>query len=168
MAEIIETTETTTPDNNMYIDTINELKQNTVSKAQYEQLQAENKKLLDSLANGDYNKPAEPEKPKYDMNQLRENFQKTAGCASNIEPWKAAIAYRKAHLAETGRDCFIPNNDCKEYNPTQETIDYYNDLANLVESCIEDSNGSDKLFFSLLCDRTTEDPTLVRAFAGKI
>ena len=36
MAEIIETTETTTtPDNNMYIDTINELKQTTVSKAQY-------------------------------------------------------------------------------------------------------------------------------------
>ena len=35
-----------------YIAAINELKQNTVERSKYEQLRADNKRLLDSLVNG--------------------------------------------------------------------------------------------------------------------
>ena len=35
-----------------YISAINELKQNTVDRSKYEQLRAENKRLIDSIVNG--------------------------------------------------------------------------------------------------------------------
>src|SRR5574344_2918204 len=45
-------TETDSTDNAQYIEAINRLKENSVDKAQYEKLKAENKALLDSVVNG--------------------------------------------------------------------------------------------------------------------
>lgn len=169
MAEIIETTETTTttPDNNMYIDTINELKQTTVSKAQYEQVLAENKKLLDSLANGDYSKPAEPEKPKHDLEALKAKWEKTKGLNSNLIPMKAALEYRDAYLEDNGVDLFAPNACNPAYEQKPEDLESANNAAEVIRSCIEDCGGSDKTFFSLLCDRTQDDPTFLRTIANR-
>ena len=169
MAEIIETTETTTttPDNNMYIDTINELKQTTVSKAQYEQVLAENKKLLDSLANGDYSKPAEPEKPKHDLDKLCKEWQATCGMNGFLEPCRTALAYRDAYLEDNGVDLFAPNACNPAYEQKPEDLESANNAAEVIRSCIEDCGGSDKTFFSLLCDRTQDDPTFLRAIASR-
>ena len=168
MAEIIETNETTTtPDNNMYIDTINELKQTTVSKAQYEQVLAENKKLLDSLANGDYSKPVEPEKPKHDLDKLCKEWQATFGMNGFLEPCRTALAYRDAYLEDKGIDIMVGNAHNSNVEHKAEAYESANNAAEVIRSCIEDCGGSDKTFFSLLCDRTAEDPTLLRWIADK-
>lgn len=168
MDDIIETTETTTTtDNNMYIDTINELKQNTVSKSQYEQVLAENKKLLDSLANGDYSKPAEPEKPKHDLEALKNKWIATFGLNSNLIPAKAALEYRDAYLEDTGIDIMAPNACNPAYEQKPEDLESASNAAETIRSCIADCGGSDKTFFSLLCDRTQDDPTFLRFIASR-
>ena len=169
MAEVIENenVETNSVDNNnMYIDTINELKQSTVSKAQYEQLQAENKKLLDSLANGDYHH-VEPEKPTYDLDALKKKWTDTFGINSNLIPAKAALEYRDAYLETTGIDLFAPNANNPKYEQKQEDLESAQNAAEVLRSCIEDCHGSDATFYSLLCDRTTDDPTLLRTIASR-
>ena len=134
MDEINETIETTTTDNNMYIDTINELKQTTVSKAQYEQVLAENKKLLDSLANGDYSKPAEPEKPKHDLEAHKYKWVATFGLNSNLIPMKAALEYRDAYLEDTGIDIMAPNACNPSYEKKPAALERSNNPAETIIS----------------------------------
>lgn len=57
-----------TPD---YLAAIQELKQNSVDRSKYEDLKAENKKLLDSIVNGQEVK-IEEQKPKKSVEELRE------------------------------------------------------------------------------------------------
>ena len=56
-----------TPD---YLAAIQELKQNSVDRSKYDELRAENKKLLQSIVNGQQVEVEEP-KPKKDIDELR-------------------------------------------------------------------------------------------------
>ena len=55
-----------------YIDTINKLKANTVDKAQFMKLKEENRKLLDSIVNGQGLE--QPKKEKKDIDTLRKDL----------------------------------------------------------------------------------------------
>lgn len=50
--EILENQETEVNEYQKYLDSINELKSNTVSKDKYDKIMEENKTLLESIVNG--------------------------------------------------------------------------------------------------------------------
>lgn len=167
MAEIIETTETNeTPDNNMYIEKIQELQANTVTKEKYVALQAENKKLLDALTNGD-RLESKPVEPTYDIPALEKAYRDSFGCDGNLKPVKAALELRDAVLATTGKDLFVANANNPKFHAKQEAYESAERVAELFRSCIDDCGGSDDVFTSLLRERTDDDPTLLRTIANR-
>lgn len=164
--DLEQTAAETVIDNNMYIDKITELQANTVSKDKYAALQAENKKLLDTLTNGE-RLATKPEEPKYDIPALEKAYRDTFGMNSNLLPVKAALELRDAVLATTGKDLFVANANNPAFHAKQEAYDSANNVAELFRSCIKDCGGSDEVFTSLLRDRTDDDPTLLRTIANR-
>ena len=77
-------------DNNTdYIAAINELKQNSVDRSKYEQLRADNKRLLDSIVNGQTIEiPAS--KPKPDITELK-------GFSGNVVAGSSGAVVREEH-----------------------------------------------------------------------
>ena len=164
------TTTTTTDaapamDANAYVEQLANLKQTTVDKAEYERVVAENRTLANSLANGNFGKTTETA-PTYDMDKLEKAYRDNYTLPQFLKPAKAALDLRDAILATEGVDVFAANAyNGKSQRP--EDLQSAHDAAEVIRSCIKDCGGSDSTFFSLLCDRTEDDPTLLRAIAAR-
>ena len=134
-----------------YISAIKDLKANTVSKSEYEKLQAENKQLIDALANGEtVPASAEPEKPSLD--ELRANLMKEE--QSNLEFVKNALALRNAVIEQEGYDPFVPRGS--QYAPTAEDEAAAFRVAKVYQECVDYANGDSQLFTNELMRRTVD------------
>jgi len=92
-----QTTETS--DNNQYIEALNQLKANSVDKAEYDKLKAENKKLLDSIVNG--TEVALPAGEKESINDLRlKLINSNDEGMSSLEYTKVALKLRERLIEE--------------------------------------------------------------------
>lgn len=105
--EKVETVET--PETN-YIDIINKLKADSVSKEEYERVVKDNKVLAENLA---FSK-ASPEEEKTpptteDITKLRERFVSSHN-ESNLDFIRNVLDLRDAILETGGRDPFLPTN----------------------------------------------------------
>ena len=159
------TDNTTNMDAATYVEQLANLKQTTVDKAEYERVLAENRTLANSLANGNFGTTA-PAAPTYDMDKLQQNYRDNYKLPQFLKPAKAALELRDAILATQGVDVFAANAyNGKSQRP--EDLQSGHDAAEVIRSCIKDCGGSDSTFFSLLCDRTEDDPTLLRAIAAR-
>ena len=135
------TTEET--EENDYIQAINELKANTVDKAQYEKLKAENKKLLDSLISGQTPEIAKPvEKP--DINELRKRLFNPDNNLSNLEYVDSMLKLRNALIESGERDPFLPIGEKVEVSA--DTVQKANDVANQLQDCVDMSKGDSGIF----------------------
>lgn len=91
--------------NQDYISALNDMKKNSVSKAEYERVKTENKQLLNSLVNGETITADVVEKK--DVNELRERlFGETN--LSNMDYVKTALDLREALLDAGEPDPFLP------------------------------------------------------------
>lgn len=172
MEDTNNATNTTTVDNTTamdaatYVEQLATLKQSTVDKAEYERVLAENRTLANSLANGNFGKSNAPAAPTYDIDKLQQNYRDNYKLPQYLKPAKAALELRDAILATEGVDVFAANAyNGKSQRP--EDLQSAYDAAETLRSCIKDCGGSDSTFFSLLCDRTEDDPTLLRAIAAR-
>lgn len=148
----IENNETIGMDSD-YIDQINELKATTVSKADYEKLRNENKKLLNSLVKGDYEQESVVlSKPSND--ELRRDLFNSKNEMTNLEYVTKALQLRNNILEETGKDIFVASNSV--YTPTQESYECANRVAQVFEECIEYANGDSEVFTNELMRRTDD------------
>lgn len=138
--------------NEMYIDAINELKQNTVSKEEYERVKKDNKKLLDALTAGKTieSDAAAPAKPS--IEELRKNWKKPN--QSNLEFWENTLALRDAVVKQGGKDPFLPFG--QKISPTAEDVQKANNVAAVVRECIEYADGDSELFTNELQRRTID------------
>lgn len=162
---ITTTTDAPAMDAATYVEQLANLKQTTVDKAEYERVLAENRTLANSLANGNFGTTA-PAAPTYDMDKLQQNYRDNYKLPQFLKPAKAALELRDAILATQGVDVFAANAyNGKSQRP--EDLQSGHDAAEVIRSCIKDCGGSDSTFFSLLCDRTEDDPTLLRAIAAR-
>lgn len=126
-------------DNIDYINAINELKQNSVSKESYDKLRAENKQLLDTLVSGgtitQIEAPVDIAKLRKDLNN--ENI-------TNLDYCKAALKLRDAVIAEGGRDPFLPcgthvSLDDSDYAAAEK-------VAGVLQECIDYAQGDPGVF----------------------
>lgn len=134
-------------DNTDYIEALREMKEKTVSKEAYEKLKEENKKLLQSLINGEtIEGDAVPETP--DVAQLRKELFNRDAPLSNLEYATKALQLRRALVDDGHPDPFLPIGH--RISPTQEDIEAANRVAKVLQECIEYADGDSDLFTSEL------------------
>ena len=147
--EIKENTqvEDTTTD---YIEAMNQLKQNSVDRSKYEELRAENKKLLDSIVNG--TEVAQPVEEKKSVEELRANYLKED--QSNLEYITNALKLREALMAEGKPDPFLPIGE--QILPTDEDVATANKVASVLQECVDYAEGDSNVFTNELQRRLVD------------
>ena len=136
-----------TPD---YLAAINELKANSVDRQKYEELKAENKKLLDSIVNG--TEVALPAAEKKSIEELRANYLKED--QSNLDFITNALALREALMAEGKPDPFLPLGE--QILPTDEDIATANKVASVLQECVDYAEGDSNVFTNELQRRLVD------------
>lgn len=128
-------------DNVDYIEAIKEMKQNTVDKATYLKLKEENKKLLNSLVNGEQLEGITKEEP-VDINKLRDDlFNKDS---NNLQYISNALKLREELIKRGERDPFLPYG--KNILPTEEDIATANRVATKLQECVDYADGNSDIF----------------------
>jgi len=135
-----------------YIQAINELKAKSVDRSKYDELRAENKRLLESIVNGqEIDLPKEEEKPNID--ELRNKLFNTDGL-SNLEYVENMLTLRKALMDNGEVDPFVPVGQ----QITASTEDYRTaeNVATILQECVDYAQG-DSLVFTNELSRRTQD-----------
>lgn len=146
--------------NSDYIDAIKDLKANTVAKSDYEALKADNKKLLDTLVNGQLPN-TQPVKPVVDKDKLRDDLFRHGEDLSNLEYVSKALQLRQAIIDEGGTDPFLPAG--KKIVPTDTDIECANRVATVMQECVDYAEGDSQIFTNELMRRTVDvGPTIKR------
>ena len=137
-------------DNTDYIAAIKELKENSVDRSKYEQLRAENKKLLDSIVNGT---PVEVKvEDKKSIEELRAAYLKED--QSNLEYITNTLALREAIIAEGKPDPFLPIGE--QIMPTDSDIATAQKVADVLQECVDYAEGDSAVFTNELQRRSVD------------
>ena len=134
-----------------YVAAIKELKEKTVSKESYQRLKDENKKLLQSLVNGEQIQ-AEVEKP--DINELRKELFNEDSNIDNVNFISKALELRTALIENGEPDPFLPVG--KRITPTDEDISAANRVATILQECVDYAQGDSQAFTNELQRRTID------------
>lgn len=153
--EVIVTTEepVVEPTNQMYLDQIqnlqNKINNDTVPKAQYEQLRADHANLLKSKIDGTFTKPVAGQATRTADDVRAELFKQNQGkIVPSLEYVTKMVELRDKVLEETGEDCFVMKN--KWVKPTHQHYVDAERRAQIYKDLIAKSNGDDKVFRFLL------------------
>ena len=128
-----------TPD---YLAAIKELKEKSVDRSKYEELKAENKKLLESIVNGE--ELEKEAKPKEDIQDLRNDLFKENSGLTNLEYAEKALELRSRLIAEGKTDPFVPIGS--QYTPTELDIATAKRVADILQECVDYAEGDDIVF----------------------
>ena len=141
-------------DNTDYITAIKELKENSVSKDQYDALMAERKKLIDSIVNGqdEIDQEKEPElgsRLEYYKKYKENKFN------SNLEYWDNLVKLRKATIAEYGADPTVTGNygltpEGQKVEPAYGEPEAMEKSFEIIENMINEADGDPKVFDALM------------------
>ena len=133
-----------------YIAEIQNLRETTVPKDEYNRLREENKRLISSLAKGE---TITQPKAKPDINELRKRVFDNEH-QSNLEYWGAVLELRDAVIDSGAPDPFLPQGH--KVVPTTEDFECANRVATVVKECIDYADGDSQLFTNELMRRTVE------------
>lgn len=137
-----------TPD---YLEAIKALKQNSVDRQDYDKLKAENKKLLDSIVNGQTVEVEEG--PKFrEPQEIRDELFNNEH--NNLEYVKLALELRNTLIAKGEADPFLPVG--KQISPTREDIEAAERCAQVYQECVDYAEGDSALFTQELMRRTKD------------
>ena len=140
---------------------LKEARENSVSKAEYDKVVAENKKLVSEIINGDEHDGSGqhkvPEKdPDTVIKELREDlYGPNCSELSNLEYWTKTLALRKAVIEKGEPDPFLPVG--AKISPDEDDVVKANNVADVVEQCIKEAEGNSDVFTALLQSRTNND-----------
>lgn len=149
--EIINPTEQTTQEPD-YIAQIEELRANSVSKEEYNKLKNEHNRAMNALING--GQLDKKEETPVDKAALRKELFSQDANLSNLEYWQKTLTLRKAIMDEGGRDPFLPYG--QKITATAEDVAKANQVAAIVQECIDYADGDSRIFTNEL-DRRTID-----------
>lgn len=128
-----------------FITQLDDLKKNTVSRADYDRLKRDNQQLANALINGSGAEipgvTAPKEKP--DLDGLRKKIFNNS-CRNDLEYFTAVLELRDGLMADGQPDPFLPNN--RDYRPTpQDEADAERIATNLKEA-VEYADGDPAVF----------------------
>ena len=135
------------------VQAINELKQNSVSKEDYNKVVAEKNKYLKALIDG--NQVAEvSNKEPVDIDGLRKELFSGEKDLTNLEYAKKALELRDAIIERDGVDIFVGRGS--KLTPTDEDYEAAQRVADGFQQCIDVAQGDSEIFTRELM-RITED-----------
>ena len=135
------------------VQAINELKQNSVSKEDYNKVVAEKNKYLKALIDG--NQVAEVQKKEpVDINGLRKELFSGEKDLTNLEYAKKALELRNALIERDGVDIFVGRGS--KLTPTDDDYEAAQRVADGFQQCIDVAQGDSEIFTRELM-RITED-----------
>lgn len=156
------------PSNVELAKALKELKENSVSKEDYEKLKEENKELIAQVINGDGGAGnGQPTPEKVDIKVLREELYGPKGAdLSNLDFWKKTLKLRSAVIEQEGYDPFLPHGS--KIKPSEEDVERANAVAETVQKCIDDAKDNSEVFTALLQAETVNDSPAFLAHLKKI
>ena len=139
---------------------LKEARENSVSKAEYDKLKAENKRLVSEIINGDggagNGQQSSPKEQEATIEELKQKlYGPKCGELSNLEFWKNTLALRKAVIDKGDPDPFLPVG--AKISPSDEDVDKAQNVADVVQQCIDEADGNSEVFTALLQSRTNND-----------
>ena len=137
-----ETTSTTTAED--YIEAIKSLKQNTVDKTAYDALRSENKKLLESLVNGEEIQPQNKVLSE-SIDELRHDILSNDSL-TNLEYWDKVLKLRSALLKRGDEDPFVPQG--QKVNATAADYATAEKVATIMQEMVDNSEGDPNVFLN--------------------
>lgn len=137
-----------------YVAAIKELKENSVSRAQYEKLRTENQQLLSSLINGETMQATAPKK-EIDTAKIEKMLRDKSSHIKNLDYVQAILDLREADIAAGKPDPFlsVSNKSC-----TQADLDKAQEIADIYQECIDYAEGDSGLFTQELNRRMVDVP----------
>ena len=141
---------------NDYIDQIKKLKENSVSKEDYDKLRLDNKRLIDALANGtQLEGKVEPKVSAVEnINNLRTKLFSKGSNLNNLEYCKTAVELRDALIENGDKDPFLPFGH--NVVTTESDIETANRVASIMKECIDYADGDSDIFTNELQRRTVD------------
>ena len=147
-----------------------ELKKNSVSIEEYNKLKAEKDEIIKSVIDGDGSTPGNGQSTppeEVDIPALRgELYGEHSAKLSNLEYCKKTLKLRKAVIEKEGYDPFLPHG--ANIKPDSDDIEKANNVADVMEQCIEEADGNSEVFTALLQARTNNDSPLLTARLKKL
>ena len=141
-----------------YLEIINEMKQNSVSKEDYQRLREENRRLLNTIVNGGSLEQAAPQEEAVDIRELATELCNAGEeRLSNVEYITKALKLREAIINTGAPDPFLPNGIDVAQTPVD--VATAQRVAEAFTSCIEYADGDDAAFTAEL-QRITRDVRL--------
>lgn len=136
-----------------YISALNEMKKNSVPRAEYEKLREDNKRMLNAFVSGQ-EVQQEPSAPKLSVNELRKKLFNKDSQLTNLEYVKTALELRTSLIESGERDPFLPYGE--KINVSAEHYDQAENVANILQECVEFADGDSGIFTAELQRRTKE------------
>ena len=137
-----DTQSTTTAED--YIEAIKNLKQTTVDKSAYDSLRAENKKLLESLINGEEIQPQNKVLSE-SIDELRHDILQNDSL-TNLEYWDKVLKLRSALLKRGDEDPFVPQGS--KVNVTQADYATAEKVATIMQEMVDNAEGDPNVFLN--------------------
>lgn len=139
-----------------YIETIAEMKKNTVSKEEYNKVLEENKQLVNTLVNGGTIQ-VEQSEVLVDTDALKRELSSKE--MTNLEYATKALQLRNELLKRGEKDPFLPNGH--EYIPNDTDNQEAQRAADALQYCVDVADGDPHIFQTEL-QRILVDPILPR------
>lgn len=141
-----------------YIQTIEQMRQNSVSKDKYDKLKEENKKLLNTLATGGQN---QEEEEKVDVNNLWEDiFNVRKKPLTDMEVVDKLLKIRESCLENEYRDIFVYGGP--EFVPEASDYASAQQAAEVYQKCLDEADKSPRAFKAALLDSMVESSSFKR------
>lgn len=141
-----------TPD---YIEKIQELRNNSVSKEEYNKVLNDNKRLIDALSKGESITPASAEAPLVNrIDDLAKVLSNKANNLNNLDYAKASVQHRNLCIEKGLDDPYLPIGHM--VTPTAQDREAAQRVADVLEECIEYADGDSQLFTNELMRRTND------------
>ena len=155
------------PSNVEMAKALKELRENSVSKEDYEKLEKENKELVAQIINGEGGGNGQPAPEKVDIKALREELYGPKGAdLSNLDFWKKTLKLRNAVIEQEGYDPFLPHG--AKIKPNEQDVERANAVAKTVQECIDKCEDNSEVFTALLQGETANDSPSFLAHLKKI
>lgn len=140
---------------------LKEARENTVPKEEYDKLKKQNETLISEVINGGGNtesaqKEATPADIDANIKKLREElYGPKCSELNNLQFWEKTLALRENVIKKGDPDPFLPVG--AKISPDDEDIKKAQNVADVVQQCIDESEGNSEVFTALLQSRTNND-----------
>ena len=136
-----------------FIKAAKEAKEDRVTRAEYDKVIEDNRKLMEALLEGKELDSEDDETPSTpDVAELKKVFRDPD--ATNLEIVSASLGIRKAVLESTGKDPFASKDEDAESAQK---------VADVFQQCVDEADGDSEKFVYLLKNRIYDDSALTAA-----